>query len=273
MTNIFVACFPKSGSSYLVNVLKNVTRFEYRDVVQFFGHEEQDIYEEKLKPFRTLNTVTRQHVKGTKNNLDLMKKYGIRPVVSTRNIFDVLLSLYDHIENLTPVVPTGYVHEKYFRMNREEKIMHLIRVHLPWYFNFFTSWLEASQSIDTLWISYEQFFTDQVRATSRILQYYGLFADVEAIKKAFSSIDTRKKNIKFNVGVAGRGKSLPDSHKNAIIGLARCWNLDDSAFEIIGISEAMMSSKEKTFQKTQVAEKHLSRACQLSVVEPLQLLS
>jgi len=60
MTNIFVACFPKSGSSYLVNVLKNVTRFEYRDVVQFFGHEERDVYEEKLKPFLTLNTVKEQ---------------------------------------------------------------------------------------------------------------------------------------------------------------------------------------------------------------------
>ncbi|MHC5060121.1 MAG: sulfotransferase domain-containing protein [Planctomycetota bacterium] len=273
MTNIFVTCFQKSGSSFLANVLQKVTRFEYRDVVQFFGHEEQDLYEEKLKPFRTLNTVTRQHVKGTKNNLDLMRKYGIRPVVSTRNIFDVLLSLYDHIENLTPVVPTGYVHEKYFQMNRDEKLTHLIRVHLPWYFNFFVSWLEASQSIDTLWISYEQFFTEQVRTTSRILQYYGLFADRETIKKAFLSIDARRKNIKFNVGISGRGKSLADFHKNAIIDLAKCWNLGNSIFEIIGISEAMMSSKGKTFQKPQVKEKHLSKACQLSIVDPLKLLS
>lgn len=60
MTNIFVACFPKSVSSYLVNVLKKVTRFEYRDVVQFFGHEEQYLYEEKLNPFLTLNTVKEQ---------------------------------------------------------------------------------------------------------------------------------------------------------------------------------------------------------------------
>ena len=98
IANIFVACFPKSGSTYVTTLLSELTGFPIVPAVQFFGQNEQDLFEPALQPFRGRSTVTQQHVKGTNNNLRLMKEYGIRPVVLVRDIFDVLLSLHDHFE-------------------------------------------------------------------------------------------------------------------------------------------------------------------------------
>ncbi len=57
----------------------------------------------KLRCLRE-RAVVQQHVKGTQDNVRLMKEYAIRPIVNVRNIFDVILSLQDHWERERPGV-------------------------------------------------------------------------------------------------------------------------------------------------------------------------
>ncbi|MHC5059471.1 MAG: sulfotransferase domain-containing protein [Planctomycetota bacterium] len=231
--HILIACFQKSGSTYLARLLREVTGFKRARLCQFYGNNEQDICQFRIQKFRWANVVTQQHIKGTDNNIALMKKHYFKPVVLTRNISDVIMSLHDHIEIEGRRSPTGYVHKEYFEMNKEEKLMYLIRVHLPWYFNFFIAWQEASQTMDVLWTSYEELFSNQCKTVRKILDYYGVLATNNQIENAISAIKT--KNTRLNVGKSGRGESLSTAHKEAMLDLAACWKVNKELMKVIGV--------------------------------------
>ena len=232
-TNILVACFPKSGSTYLTTLLSAITGFQRKMAIQFGGHNEQDIFEPALRYLCLRNSVTQQHVKGTDNNVRLLKKYNIKPVILVRNIFDVVLSIHDHIEREDHRGPVGYVHKEYFGMSKEEKLFYIIHVMLPWYFNFYMSWRESSKEMDVLWISYEELFSNQVDTVSRILSFYDIPVDHDQIQSAILAM--KSKDTRLNVGIKGRGDSLPEGHKEAILNLASVWKVDKKEMEIIGL--------------------------------------
>jgi hypothetical protein len=204
-------------------------------MVAAYGHCEQDIHGYSLEEWCYKNSVTQQHAKGGNENVSLLEKYNIKPIVQVRNIFDVTISLFDHIEKGRHVVPTGFVHKEYFSLPKEEKLLYLIRIHLPWYFNFFMSWREASQRVDVLWVTYEQLIRDQVGTISRILEFHQLPVDPNRIRHAMTEIADDRKTNRFNVGKAGRGQELPDRHKQAILDLAAVWGVENGKMELIGI--------------------------------------
>jgi hypothetical protein len=231
-THILIACFPKSGSTYLVASLTEITGFKRAGFADLAGNSALDIEQAKMEKYRRFNTVTRQHVKGTASNIALLKEYGVKPVVLTRDIFDVVLSLHDHIER-EKFRTTGYIHREYFQMSKEDKMMYLIRIHLPWYFNFLISWREASDEIDVLWITYEELFSDQRKTISKILDFYSLTVRQDEVHSGLEKI--KSENTRFNVGKSGRGRDLPDTHKQAIRGLAKSWKVDGKVFKTIGL--------------------------------------
>jgi len=234
-THIFVACFQKSGSTYLTELLSEITGFPSRALVEAYGHNDQDVHAYALEDVQRKNSVTQQHAKGTANNVELLKRYGIKPVVLVRDIFDVTVSLYDHIEKGRHRVPTGYVHREYWNLSREQKLLYLVRVHLPWYFNFFVSWREASHEMQVLWLTYEELFADQLATVSRVLGFYGLAADQATIQEAIRAT-TAGRSTRFNVGVAGRGQGLSEAHKQAILDIASVWGIDKQDMRRIGIT-------------------------------------
>lgn len=237
--NIFVACFPKSGSTYLTTLLAEVMDFKKIPAIQrnkgnYFWFNEQDINERQLNRISKIDSVTQQHTKATKNNIELLLKYNIKPVVLVRNIYDVLLSHYDHVENDDHHQPVGFIHKEYFSLSYNEKMRFLIEMHLPWYFNFFLSWREVSNDMETLWVTYEQLFADQEKTIQRILGYYSLDANPDRILSALQIV--KEENTRFNKGIIGRGKELAAEHKSEIINKAKACNIEQEAFEIIGLS-------------------------------------
>ena len=232
--HVFVACFPKSGSTWLTTLLTAYTGYRFAMFVHRGDENEQMINEARLRMVGNADTVTQQHVKGTARNVAVMNRYGIRPVILTRNLFDVLVSMRDHFFREGPQSSTGYVHQQFFAMSEEEQYLYLARVHAPWYFNFLFSWAEASRKdIEALWISYEDLFADQVGTVSRILEFQGLPADGDRIASVMAGLDGSK--TRFNKGVAGRGAGLPASAQGALLDLARCWKAEEEALARIGI--------------------------------------
>lgn len=243
-TNILVACFPKSGSTYLCGLLAEITKFPQLGLVQFYGQNEQDLFEPALKVLRTTDSVTQQHVKATNFNVQLMQKYGLRPVVLVRNIFDVIVSVHDHIERECHLGPTGYVHDEYRSMSFEEKMWFLIHVHLPFYFNFFASWRQESANLRPQWLSYEQFFADQPGWLRKIMEFYGLSVTDPEIERAMAAMPG--KFTRLNVGKAGRGASLPLAHREAILRLALAWKIDLADMHLIGLGPDAAATSELT---------------------------
>jgi len=234
--HLLVACVPKSGSTYLTKALSLATGLPLRHISAAFGHNEQDILERRLKRL-TRRSVIQQHIKGTDNNVALLRSHGVRPVVLVRNIFDTLVSLDDHLRQEDHRAPTGFVHRQFWQMDFEDRLHYLIQVHLPWYFNFFVSWREAADRIQILWLTYERLFDNVPHTLAEVLAFHGLSVGHERLTQVVDTL--RDADTRFNKGVRGRGDDLlSEAHKDAVHRLAAVWQLEPRALALIGLAES-----------------------------------
>ena len=243
---MFLACMPKSGSSFLREVLLNITGFprgyarqEYDGRI-FFEHNEHDVFEEKLVSLYRTGVVIQQHTKGTLHNYRILGKYGVKPLVLYRNIFDAVVSLKDHYERESHHLPVGYIPEQYFGLEDEEKYLFIIKNNLPWYFDFLSSWFEASRHISMLEINYEEMVADRTATLSKVLAFHEMDYSRNQIEDALSRVDQKK--ARKNVGLTGRGQSLSVSNRREILELAGVWRLSEERLARIGIDVELMHS-------------------------------
>ncbi len=216
--HLLIACMPKSGSTYLHTVLREITGFRDAYVSEWGEQNEGDICERRLRRLRR-RSVLQQHLKATTTNVKWMAKYNLRPIVQFRSLFDVVPSIHDHLEKGQGGLPSGCIRPDFWTKSWSDRMVFLIQAHLPWYFNFLLSWREAVNEIEFCPISYEELFADQVGSLSRILDFYRIQASQEEIAAGIeraSHCDTR-----FNVGISGRGSQrLTSLHKQAIRNMA-----------------------------------------------------
>ncbi|MBI1368329.1 MAG: hypothetical protein GC162_06710 [Planctomycetes bacterium] len=235
--HLLVACFPKSGSTYLTTLLQLATGFARTRLVQCYGHNEQNFDRHEMsRKLPGRDTVTQQHVKGTDNNLDLIEQFDLKPIVLVRNLYDVVVSLLDHIEQRRddgPASPVCYIHQNFDAMTRAQRTDYIIRMALPWYFQFLISWHEASARLDACWLTYEELFADQHAALSRISDFAQLDLAPDRIDRAIE--EARGKATRFNRGITGRGRALADDHHSQIQTLAHACRVDPQLLHRIGI--------------------------------------
>jgi hypothetical protein len=254
---IFIACMPKTASTFMTMALSELTGFtrvgmrydvfnqsqaQKSDVgLVKIQRSEQDLYLPKVIDAYPYGTVTQQHVKATCSNLRMMKTFSIRPVVLVRNILDVVVSIRDHLyKEGFHKFPTFFCNKKFPEFDEKTQLDWIIELGLPWYFNFYVSWYEASSSkrIDVLWLTYEEVIADWKEALKKVLLFYGIQRTDEEIEKALNVIHQqgsgKGRKIRINKGVIGRGRAtLTDAQRERIIGLARFYPSVD--FSRIGI--------------------------------------
>ena len=165
--HIFLACQPKSGSTFLSNVLTEITHFKLTQFRQrpIDNLNEQDIYLPAMLDLVKTNTVTQQHSRATKNNLDLLRKLNAITIILTRNMFDVVISSLDHSENTNITgSPMLFANNAYFKLSQQEKINMIIDLAIPWHIHFYSSWYDAIENcgFKSLWITYEELIADEV---------------------------------------------------------------------------------------------------------------
>ena len=106
--SILIACMPRSGSTYLSNLLAAVTGYPRHPLVYTFYRNEQDLYLPALMKALTIPTVTQQHLRATGPTLELIDIFNLRPIVLVRNLFDVVVSYFDHLHQESLLVPAAY---------------------------------------------------------------------------------------------------------------------------------------------------------------------
>ncbi len=214
---IFISALPKSGSTFLVNALAQVTGYQNF----FLGYHqlnEQDLYLPNLIDAWSMNVISHQHTRPSAPNLDLMDQFGIRPVILTRNAYDAMVSLTDHLERESPQTPLLNVPSDFMARHRAERLDMVIELALPWYIRFVAEWRGADR--DCLWLRYEDLITDGTGVIGQILAFHGLTKDTAAIEAAL--IQARGGSSRFNKGGAGRGEEeLSDGQKARIDALTR----------------------------------------------------
>jgi tetratricopeptide (TPR) repeat protein len=227
--HIFIACVPKSASTFLKNLLVNLTGFQDVFMVYAAGQSEHELYMPTVREFAHCNTVTQQHCRASDANVHIMQAFGISPIVLVRNIFDSVMSLLDFYNN------QGAFYNSYFRadfqtLDEETKIDLLIDNVIPWYFQFVASWdlVEKQRRLPVQWLAYEDLISDKPAAIKTVLEFYGLGAPEKAIQAKIKETESEGKKIRFNKGVAGRGKAgLNEQQKERIRRLSKYYPATD----------------------------------------------
>lgn len=220
--HIFIACVPKSASTFLKDVLVYVTGYRELFAVYAAGQAEHEIYLPTLREMAHANTVTQQHCRASDANIHLMQGFGIRPIVLVRNIFDSVMSLLDFYNR--GAFQTSYFRGDWPALNEETKIDLLIEHVIPWYFQFVASWdlVEKQKRVELQWLTYEELVADKPAAVLKVLEFYGLGAPRRGVEQRIKQIESEERKIRFNKGVTGRGKSgLKEQQQDRIRRLAR----------------------------------------------------
>lgn len=235
-TNIVVACMPKSGSTYISQLLMEAGRLPKVGLADWGDFGEQFLSKRLLKQKigSQPGSVCHIHLRGTPNTQQLLTQYDLKPIIIVRNIFDIVPSIADHWHREKTIGFGSYVPQDFKEMDREALHDFIIVNCLPWYFAFLMSWHEASEKIATHWISYEDFFADQASQLKAMLDFTGIAYSDDSIQQ---SIEARKtKWSRLNKGVAGRGESLLlPRQKQLVREIANTWAKDHSRYALIGL--------------------------------------
>ncbi|HMS43633.1 MAG TPA: sulfotransferase domain-containing protein [Pyrinomonadaceae bacterium] len=233
--HIFITCAPKSGSTFLKNVLVAVT--DFKDVFSVFAalQNEHELDLPQFVKFGKENKVTQQHARASEANIQMMQAFGVKPIVLVRNIFDSTASLLDfYTKGFT--FSTFFDKEEFLSFDDEQKIDLLIEFAIPWYFQFVASWQRAEREgrVEMLWLTYEEMIADKVSTVEKVLEFNGLDAPREIIEQKIAEIESDGEKNRFNKGVAGRGKViLSEVQKTRIANLAKYFPSTD--FSMLGL--------------------------------------
>lgn len=227
--HVLVACMPKSGSTYLTAIFSSLDGFRHVPLAPSYGRREQELDTLELMRFDKRDYVAQLHVRYSKETHNLMLRYGVKPVVLVRNIYDVVISIRDHLRNESVVGPAGYV-LTYMKDWPDEKLEEfIVDIVIPWYFNFFMTWQECQSKC---LITYEDLLKDPGATVNTINKHFLLNLSEEEIGRAIDVANA--KPTRKNIGNAGRGAQLNDYCRQRIHLMAKYYSGVD--FSPIGIN-------------------------------------
>lgn len=217
--HIVVSSFPKSGSTYLQKVLAHVTGFRPYWLNTAGNDNERNLELTAIPMFLAQDTVTQEHMRATRANVLWLKRMGIRPVVLTRNIFDVIVSSRDHSSGGDICGPNAHTPAAYNSWSSEDQAWFIIRMGLPWYLTFLASWQDAQREMPVLWITYEDAVQRTAATVTRVLQHAGVEHSQHDVERLVTEVDLA--DVRFNRGTSGRGEQeLTAAQRQAVRDLA-----------------------------------------------------
>ena len=208
---IVVAAAPKSGSTFLVNTLMQLTGLRGFRLCAAYSTNEHDLYLPALCLMNSSGCVSQLHMKGTFHNAALMRTFGIRPIILVRRIEDIVVSLQHDMRKKARRRTFGTGQDGYSFVWQDQATSSLsderladmiIDLALPWFVNFYVSWQRLCEqgAVDALWLTYEQMSADKEGTLRQALEFLG-FRDIGAIDRELLS----RKYGTFRDGRIGQG--------------------------------------------------------------------
>lgn len=212
---ILLACMPKSGSTFLNNVVGGLPGFSSVRLVPSFGRREQELDEFRLQNAGRGDYIAQAHVRHSFWTAKMCRNYGLRPVVLVRSLLDVVVSLRDHIRRESAIWPILYAEASHAELDDTALENMIARLAVPWYLNFYMGW-RAAPGVHM--VSYEELKSEPERVVRDILEFSGAMMDERAIAKAVAQAQGESAS-RFNVGVSGRGSALKPETIRSILDL------------------------------------------------------
>ena len=214
-THVVIACMPKSGSTFLCDVISQAPGFRRAQLYPSTDRREQELDEFCLQQVDRFDYVAQCHVRYSEWTADMCRSYRLKPVVLVRSLLDVIVSLRDHVRKQSPVWPMFFAEPFHADLDDAQLELMLARLATPWYVNFYMSWRRAPGA---MMISYEQLIHHPEQVVGEVLAFAGAPAPRSEVAGAIERVRLAKRG-RLNVGVAGRGAGLRPETIRAVLEL------------------------------------------------------
>ena len=206
---ILLASFPKSGSTYITSVIKRHKKFVGVSLVPAHGQREQELDIRYLSKYKYRSFIARHHIRYSDYLGHLLKDHEVKPIVLVRNIYDCIVSIKDHIRTEGGVCPMAAFHVDHARLTDQRLYEIITDLMVPWYINFYVGW--KTSPINPLILTYDSMVNNPRSFFSTIFNKVGITINSDELSSYMAMATSENK--RFNVGVSGRGQSLPASLK------------------------------------------------------------
>jgi hypothetical protein len=202
-----LVALPKSSSTYCTEVLaKILDAAVHKDIVTQDRRTPKDLSVAGIVNGRDRLTLSQVHLTATGANLRLLRVFHIEIAILLRNLFDVVVSLRDHMDD-SPYFSSILMPNAYAALGDADKLDYIIDTAVPWAITFYASWAQAIArgDADGGFVHYE----DMVREPVRFFR--GLSAQLcrgisdATIEQCLAKVG-KSEAMRFNVGRAGRGQ-------------------------------------------------------------------
>ncbi len=239
---IAVFSMPKSGSSFIQSAIQSATSLPFVSLVAMTARgappisglgingREQEI-DELAVILQTLREngswVAQHHTRFTPFLGDQLRFFGIKPIITIRNIFDTIVSMDDMIVSSRPNAGrSDWTYDPYFpipsdysAIDREERLSFLCSYFGKWQVNFFLSWMRGIREnmIEPLVVQYERHIVGNRHELIEDLANFCAFnaGEVVALLRYIDTPD--KKRARLNKGQIGRGEDIPSAAKDDLM--------------------------------------------------------
>ncbi|MBV1911900.1 MAG: sulfotransferase domain-containing protein [Kangiellaceae bacterium] len=234
--HIWLVCAPKSGSTWLTRMLHGMLKWDSVKLVPSFGNREQEL---DLSPLLAKGTkgnliTPHQHCRYSAYTHEVIDALDTKVILQVRDIFDTVISFYDHIENEGPTFPSGFMNQQSWDvLDEHARWSYLVDLVIPWYFNFYCSWMTSPLYKENRIkiVTYNELRNNTVNTVGAVLDFCGESRKSETIQAVIDKL--KKKNTRQNKGIVGRGDTLPDELKDRIRSFTRYYPSVD--FEPMGL--------------------------------------
>ena len=225
---ILIACMPKSGSTFLAKTLESIPGMRRARLVPGHQRREQELCIARLNaeirqselrvvkgPLPYRGFVAQHHLRYSEPTEHILHQFRLTPVVLVRNLFDIVVSMRDHLLDTAPYMSMAYVSQEMRTWPEAQMHRFLADMMMPWYINFYRSWHDCP---NLLMVNYEELMEDKAGVLRRICDHVAMEVSEADI---LAALDAQPKGgTRLNKGVSGRGESLAPEVKDHIRRLA-----------------------------------------------------
>lgn len=212
---VVLAFPPKSAGTFFRSAIISAVDGQLVRVVHALGGRDATPYLPTLLEYyaggvteKTL--VTHVHMLGLPANIHMLSAFRIRPIIIKRNIPDMLASYWDMLDSDADAFLSGLncsIPEGFRSWPNSAKADFMVDMLGPWYVKYYAGWLGRAQADpeSVCVIDYTDLKDDPVAVLQRCMKFVGLPRSREACEAAVVFAWDRRRSLRFNKGVEGRG--------------------------------------------------------------------
>ncbi len=195
---------PKSASTFVANALSAATGFPQVQLVPEFGRRQPELCEIRLAENANIDFIAKNHTRHSSFTEQLCDDYGVSMIVLIRSLFDVVVSMRDHVHRESPVSAVFYLEPQHINRSDTDLEKMITMLAIPWYVSFYMGWRSCKKAH---MVMYEEMIADPARTIGGMLTFAGVSVSKDQVAAGISKA-TGGAGSRINVGKAGRGRSL-----------------------------------------------------------------